>query len=98
MDITFASFVTPPGVIAAAAIITGLIQLIKAVFPAIDARVSGAAMAFVGTAVLYGVTAAALGIADANAGLTLFLAWLSCATSAVGIKAVSDHVTTSSEA
>lgn len=92
MDLTFASFITPPGVIAAAAIVTGLIQVIKTVLPAIDARVSGALMAFVLTAVLYVLTAAAIGVASADAGLTIFLAWLSCATSAIGIKSAADHV------
>ena len=47
MDVTFASFLTPQGVVAAAATITVLVQLIKTVLPAIDARVSGALMAFV---------------------------------------------------
>ena len=92
MDLTFQSFLTPQGVVAAAAIITVLIQLIKSVFPAIDARVSGALMAFVLSAVLYVLTALAVGVVDANAGLTVFLAWLSCATSAVGIKSTADHV------
>lgn len=90
--VTFASLLTPPGVIAAAAIITGLIQLLKSVFPGLDARVSGALMAFVGSAVLYVLAGAATGVASPDAGLAVFLAWLSCATSSVGIKAVSDHV------
>lgn len=97
MDLTFASFLTPAGVVAAAAVITTLIQLIKGVMPAIDAKVSGALMAFVLSALLYIATAAATGIADPNAGLAVFLAWLSCATAAVGIKSTADHVTTSSK-
>jgi hypothetical protein len=92
MDLTFQSFLTPEGVVAAAAVITVLIQLLKGVFPAIDARVSGALMAFVLSAVLYVLTALAVGVADANAGLAVFLAWLSCATSSVGIKSTADHV------
>lgn len=94
--LTFASFLTPPGVVAAAAVITGLIQLLKSVFPGLDARVSGALMAFVGSALLYVLTAAATGVGNPDAGLAVFMAWLSCATSSVGIKAVSDHVGASS--
>lgn len=94
MDLTFAAFLTPAGVVAAAAAITMLVQLVKSVFPAVDARVSGAVMAFTFSAVLYLATAAATGIPTWDAGLTVFLAWLSCATSAVGIKAATEHVAT----
>lgn len=90
--ITFASFLTPPGVVAAAAIITGLIQLLKSVLPALDARVSGALMAFIFSAILYVLTALATTVATPDAGLAVFMAWLSCATSSVGIKAVQEHV------
>jgi hypothetical protein len=91
MDITFASLVTPAGVVVAAGIVTTLVQLIKTAFPLLGVRVSGALMAFVGTAGLYAVTAGAVGVASPDAGLGIFLAWLSCATSAVGIKAALDH-------
>lgn len=89
---TFASFLTPAGVVAAAAVITALVQLVKSVSPALDARVSGAVLAFVFSAVLYLATAAATGIPTWDAGLAVFLAWLGCATSSVGIKATSEHV------
>lgn len=92
LDVSFASFLTPPGVIAAAAVITTLVQLIKSVFPAIDAKVSGALMAFVGSAVLYVFTAVAVGVPTFDSGLLVFLAWLSCATSSVGIKSATNHV------
>jgi len=92
MNITFADFVTPGGVIVAAGAVTALVQLLKTVAPTLDAKVSGALMAFIGTAALYGVTAAALGVPTPDAGLTIAFAWLSCATSAVGIKATFDHV------
>lgn len=91
---TFASFLTPQGVIVAAGLVTVLVQLIKTVFPAIDARVSGALMAFVLTAVLYLITALATAPSTWDAGLVLFAAWLSCATSAVGIKSATAHVQT----
>ena len=89
--VTFSSFLTPTGVVAAAAVVTTLIQLIKGVFPAIDARISGALLAFILTGILYILTAVSVGVADANAGLAIFLAWLACATSAVGIKSATTH-------
>ncbi len=94
VDITFASLLTPPGVIAAAGIITALVQLLKGVFPLLDARVSGALMAFVLSAVLYLLAGLSTSVGTLDAGLVVFLAWLSCATSSVGIKATVDHVGT----
>lgn len=94
--LTFASFLTPTGIVAAAALITGFIQLIKSVFTVVDARVSGALMAFVFSAILYVLTAFATGVTSPDAGLAVFMAWLACATSSVGIKATSDHVTANS--
>lgn len=96
--LTFASFLTPTGIIAAAALVTGTVQLIKSVVPAIDARVSGALMAFVLTAILYVLAGIATGVSSLDAGLVVFAAWLACATSSVGIKATSDHVTANSSA
>lgn len=90
--ITFASLITPPGVVVAAGIVTALVQLIKGVFPVIDEKVSGALQAFVLTAILYVLVAITVPQPDANGYLLVFMAWLSCATSAVGIKSVSDHV------
>lgn len=90
--VTFDSFLTPEGVVVAAALLTGLIQLIKSVFTVVDEKISGALMAFVLSAVLYILTAFAVGVADLNAGLAVFMAWLACATSAVGIKSATSHV------
>jgi hypothetical protein len=88
---TFASFLTPEGIIVAGGIITTLIQLIKGVFPAIDARVSGAVMAFVISAILYALVAVSTGVAGLDAGLAVFAAWLACATAAVGVYATVKH-------
>lgn len=82
---TFASFLSPEGIIVAGSLITALIQLIKSVFPAIDAKVSGAVQAFVLSAVLYLVTALVVGLPSADAYLTLIASWLACATAAVGV-------------
>lgn len=91
-DVTFASFLTPNGIVVAAGIITTLVQLLKTVFPAIDARVSGAVLAFAFSAVLYVLTAIAVGVGTLDAGLTVFTAWLAAALSAVGAYATVLHV------
>lgn len=96
MNVTFADLVTPAGVIIAAGIVTSLVQLLKGAFPILDARLSGAAMAFLTSALLYVFTTYALlstgAIVPPDGFLGVFLAWLSCATSAVGIKSTIDHV------
>lgn len=89
--ISFATLLTPPGVVVAAGLTTAFVELIKRVFPAIDARVSGALLAFVFDALLYILAALATGVADLDAGLLVFMAWLSCATSAVGISSTIEH-------
>lgn len=96
MNVTFDALVTPAGVVIAAGIITGLIQLLKVSFPILDARVSGATMAFLISLGLYVVVGLAIKGLDANGYLNVFLAWLSAATSAVGIKATIDHAGTAS--
>lgn len=97
MDIAFADLVTPAGVVVAAGLIVGLIQLIKASFAGIDARISGASLAFFLSAVLYVLVALALrsegAITTADGYLGVFAAWLTAATSAVGIKASFSHAT-----
>ena len=94
MDITFQSFLDPQGIVAAGALTTGLVALIKSVFPVIDARVSGALQAFIVTAILYvGVLASTTPAPDANGILTIFAAWLACATAAIGIHGTQAHIT-----
>jgi hypothetical protein len=91
--ITFESMLTPEGVVAFAALVTSLIALLKYTFPPLDARVSGALMAFALTAAGYALAAASLGVPTPDAALSLFVAWLSCATSAVGIHSGVQHLT-----
>lgn len=91
MGVTFEDFLTPAGLTIAAALVTGFIQVLKATFAGLDARVSGALMAFVITAVLYAATGFAVPPHDPNGVLTIFLAWLGCAEVAIGIKATADH-------
>lgn len=96
MGVTFEALVTPGGIVVAAGIVTSFVQLLKTSFATLDARVSGALMAFLASAVLYvatGVALAAMGkITDPNAALNVFLAWLASATSSVGIKSAYDHI------
>jgi hypothetical protein len=89
---TFASFLTPAGAIVAAGITTIFIEIIKASIPMIGNSVSGALMAFILTLILYAVTAVAVGVATPDEGLNVFLSWLTCATSAIGIKSGITHV------
>lgn len=89
--LTFASLLLPAGIIVAAGLVTTLVQLIKTVLPTVDARVSGALMAFVISAILYVLAAISTSVGTLDAGLVVFAAWLACATSAVGIKSATTH-------
>lgn len=102
MDVTFASLITPAGTIIAGGLVTAFVELLKRAFPIIDARVSGASLAFLSSAALYifalyGLTAAVGAPASADVALNVFVAWLSAATSAVGIKATIRHGMTANE-
>lgn len=92
MDLTFAALLTPEGVVAAAALTTSVVALFRNVLPALAERMSGALLAFALTAVLYVLAAIAVGIASMDAALGLFIAWVACATSAVGIHSTVKHV------
>lgn len=93
MTLTFAGLFDPQGVIAAAAAITALVTLLKRVSPVIDARISGALMAFGLSALLYAASVTAVPITAPDDALRLVLAWISCATAAVGINSTVKHVT-----
>jgi hypothetical protein len=82
---TFASFLTPEGIIVAGGLITALVQLIKTVFPVIDAKVSGAVMAFAASTLLYTATALVVGTSTPDAILTVIASWIACATASVGV-------------
>jgi len=98
MNITFELLVTAAAVPIAAGIVTTLVALLKSAFPILDARFSGASMAFVLSAILYLFAAFALRTPgqsiNPNDLLNVFLAWLAVASSSVGIKSTWDHVTT----
>ena len=82
--ITFASLLNAAGAGIAAVIITSLVQVLKAVAPALIDRLGGALVAFVLSAVLYLLAGIATAVSTFDAGLNVFLAWLTCATAAVG--------------
>ena len=89
---TFAQLLEPQGIAAFAAVATSLVALIKYTFPVIDARVSGALMAFAITAIGYLLCAFAVQVATLDAGLLVFISWLTCATAAVGVNSTVTHV------
>ena len=89
---TFASLLTPEGIVGAAALIVTFVQILKAALPVIDARVSGALLAFMATGALYAVAAWVLPHTTPDALLQVFAAWVAVAGLAMGIKAGSDHV------
>ena len=84
MDITFSSLLTIEGTVIAAAIVTSLVELLKRV---VDLQVAGAWVAFVLSAVLYVLAAIATNVVGApaplDAGLAVFMAWLTCSLAAV---------------
>lgn len=93
-SITLASLLDPPGIITAGVIVTTVISLVKGVFPVLDARVSGALMAFIASAILYVFVGLATGVSTLDTGFVVFSAWLAVASTAVGIKATVDHAST----
>ena len=76
----------------AAAMVLAFVEVLKAGIPALDRHVSGATMGFILSGALYIATAFALPQATADGYLVIAFAWISCATSAMGIRAGADHV------
>jgi hypothetical protein len=90
--LTLAALFSAAAIAPAALIIREFVELLKAVFPALSARVSGAVQAFFASAVLYLIAYAAVGARTPEGGFQAFLAWLGVAVAAVGINAAVDHV------
>ena len=86
-DITFAALLTAAGAGVAAGVITALVELLKVVAAPVVAKVSGAGVAFIASAILYVLAGIATGANTLDKGLVVFIAWLTCATAAVGIHA-----------
>ena len=91
-NLTFASVLMPEGVVAAAALVTSFIALLRYSFPGLAERVSGAMLAFILTAILYVFAGIATSVATLDGALAVFIAWVSCATSSVGIHSTAQHV------
>lgn len=86
-EITFASLLTAAGAGIAAGFVTGTVSVIKTALAdtAIGPRLDGMLMAFGLSAVLYILAGIATSVSTLDAGLAVFLAWLTCATAAVGV-------------
>ena len=85
--ITFAALLTAAGAGIAAGIVTGFVDLVKASIPPLK-DINGAGMAFGVSAVLYVLAGIATNVGSLDAGLEVFIAWLTCATAAVGLHKV----------
>lgn len=82
--ITFAALLTAAGAGIGAGIVTGLVSLIRTAIP-IARDWNGALLAFVFSAALYVLAGVSTGVSTLDAGLGVVIAWLTCATAAVGI-------------
>lgn len=88
-SLTLADLFTLPGIAASAAIVYLVVQIAKANFPALDARVSGALQATVIVGILYlAATIATPGVPI----FTAFLFWLVATAGALGIHSAVDHI------
>lgn len=87
--LTLASLFTVAGVAAGAVFVTTLVALLKNVFstyvPALDQN--GALLAFAFSAILYVLAGLSLGIGSLEDAFAVFVAWVTCATAAVGVNA-----------
>lgn len=85
-EITFASLLTAAGAGIAAGLVTGLVSLVKTALANTPiGKWDGMVMAFILSAALYVLAGIATGVSSLDAGLAVFLAWLTCATAAVGV-------------
>jgi hypothetical protein len=85
-DISFAALLTAAGAGIAGAIVTTATELLKSV---VGEPLSGRAhqVAFLLSGVLYAIAGVAVGVDTLDEALVVFLAWLTCATAAVGVYA-----------
>ena len=88
--ITFAFLLTAAGVGIAAGIITAVVALLLKTFPSIRTHVTGAALAFALSGILFILAGVSVGADSLDEGLVVFVAWLTCATAAVGVHQVTN--------
>ena len=86
---TFADLLTAAGAGIAATVVTLAVEVIKTGLAKTPIGAwDGVMMAFILSAVLYVLAGVATGVATLDAGLTIFIAWLTCASAAVGVHKV----------
>jgi hypothetical protein len=91
-DLSFATLLTAAGAGIAAGLVTTLVEVLKTTWGRESMPVSGAALSFGLSAVLYLLAGIATGVDSLDDGLVLFVAWLTCTTSAVGVHSTISHV------
>lgn len=80
--VTFEALLSAAGAGIAAGIITAAVSLLRTAIP-LTANWNGATMAFVGAGVLYALAGVATGVNSLDAGLGVFIAFLTCGAAAV---------------
>lgn len=89
MEVTFADLLTAAGAGIAAVVVTTTVSVVKTALEHTPVGTwDGVAMAFVLSALLYLLAGIATSVRTLDAGLTVFLAWLTCASAAVGVHKV----------
>ena len=88
-DITFAVLLTAAGAGIAAGLVTSFVSLLKTVFAKFTTwDPNGMILAFIFSAILYVLAAISTKVDSLDKGLVVFIAWLTCATAAIGIHKV----------
>ena len=85
MDLTLDTVLTAGGAVAAAALITGLIEIVKKLLPIIGARRWEPWLAFVFSLILVVLAFASSAVQTLETGFWAFLAWYGIATISMGI-------------
>ena len=85
---TLASFLTPNGIVAAGALLTAFVSVVKT-YLAFTAKWDGMQMLFIAAVALYVAVGVATSANSLEAGFTVFTSWLAClGTGVLGHKAV----------
>jgi hypothetical protein len=85
MDLTLANVLTAGGAVATAALITGLIEIVKKLLPIVGARSWEPLLAFVFSLVIVVLAFASTGAQTIEGAFWAFLAWFGIATISMGI-------------
>lgn len=89
MSLTLDALLTVEGIAAGAVFITTLVALIKNVFARYLAQLdqNGALLAFILSAAMYVAAGFATGATTLDAWFAVLVAWVTCATAAIGVNA-----------